>query len=217
MSQLVTFYETEAVDLKGKAEIVQLPMASAAQMRSTEGAIRPGLVYVQAPSAAGAVLIPFGEYDEWSLRDRYNEALRIMSDLGASMVTCETFREVTVRRNLRSKLGFRKDSGGGEATQQRVENSNFDYKHSGTGGAPRDPRPLRWPDEPGFAAAVNNVLVNGVTDVTIKVRSSQSHTVDGNLGIRLKGIGFDLGGTSERIGATSLRIRAIFPPPLTKR
>ncbi|QQS25351.1 MAG: hypothetical protein IPM43_02945 [Actinomycetota bacterium] len=194
--------------LKGKVEVLQLPMSLAGESRSTEGAIRPSLVYVRAPSSAGSLLVPFGEYDEWSLRDRYNEALRIMSALGASSITCETFREVTTRRGFRAKIDRRNR---GELTQQRLENSGFDYRHTGAGSAPRDPRPLRWPDEPGFAAAVANVLENGVIDVDINIKSNRSHTVDGSLGLQLKGLGFDLGGGSQSSGATSLHIRAIFP------
>lgn len=49
-------------------------------------------------------------------------------------------------------------------TQQRIENSGFDFHRSGAGSAPRDPRPLRWAHEPGFAAAVSSVLDNGGTE-----------------------------------------------------
>jgi hypothetical protein len=59
-------------------------MSSAAGSRSAEGLIRTSLVYVRVPSEAGPFLVPFGAYDDWSLRDRYNEAIRIMNTLGAS-------------------------------------------------------------------------------------------------------------------------------------
>lgn len=210
MNQLVAYYDEKPTELKSKVEIQQLPIASASGLRSAEGAVRPGLVYVQVPSEAGPFLVPFGEYDDWSLRDRYNEAIRIMNTLGAATITCETFREVAVRRGLRAKV-LRK--GSGELTQERVENSGFDFHHKGAGSAPRDPRPLRWPDEPGFAAAVSSVLENSATDVVINIRSSRTHAVDGALGARFKKIGFDLGGTKEQSGATSLHIRATFPQP----
>jgi hypothetical protein len=207
LSQLLAYYDENKVELKGKVELHQLPMSTAAESDSTEGVIRPSLVYVRAPSTAGSLLIPFGEYDDWSLRDRYNEALRIMSALGASAITCETFGEVTVRRRFGAKV-FGK---GGEMSQQRIENSGFDYHHEGAGGSPRDPRPLRWPDEPGFAAAVTNVLENGVTEVVINIKSNRTHAIDGSLGVDLKKLGFELGGMSQRSGVTSLHIRADFP------
>jgi hypothetical protein len=206
LSQLVAFYDENPVEVGGKVEIHQSPVSSAVGAHSPEGVIRASLVYVHVPSERG-LLVPFGTYDEWSLRDRYNEALRIMSTLGAATVTCEAFREIAIRRGVRARLLGR----GGELTQQRLENSGFDYRHNGTGSAARDPRPLRWPDEPGFAAAVANVLDNGVTDVDINIRSNRTHAVDGALGVQLKTFGFDLGGEAQSAGATSLHIHATFP------
>ncbi len=207
MSQLVAYYNEEPVEVKGKVEIHQLPMSSASGTRSVDGALRPALVYVRVTSEAGPFLVPFGDYDEWSLRDRYNEAIRIMNTLGASTITCETFGERTVRR----RFGMRALGRGAEVTQQRIENSGFDFHHDGAGSAPRDPRPLRWPDEPGFAAAVSSVLDNGANSVVINIKSNRTHAVDGTLGVQLKKVGFDLGGGTERSGATSLHIRASFP------
>ena len=66
MSQLVAYYDEDPVEIKGKVEIDQLPMSSATGSRSVEGVIRTSLVYVQGPSEAGPLLVPFGEYDEWS-------------------------------------------------------------------------------------------------------------------------------------------------------
>ncbi len=207
MSQLVAYYDEKPVELKGHLEIEQSPTSSAAGSRSVEGAIRAALVYVRVRSEAGPFLVPFGEYDEWSLRDRYNEAIRIMNTLGASEITCETWGEVTARRGLRAKV-FGK---GGELTQQRLEKSGFDFRHSGAGSAARDPRPLRWPDEPGFSAAVSSVLENGATEVAINIKSNRTHAIDGTLGLELKKVGLDLGGGTQHSGATSLHISATFP------
>ncbi len=107
MSQLVAYYDEKPMELKGQVEIHQMPMASASGSRSVEGAVRPSLVYVPVASEAGQFLVPFGEYDEWSLRDRYNEAIRIMNTLGASSISCESFREVRKRRRFRVTLAGR--------------------------------------------------------------------------------------------------------------
>ena len=208
MSQLVAYYDKEPANLKAQVEIHQMPMAEASGSRSVDGAVRPTLVYVRVLSEAGPFLVPFGEYDDWSLRDRYNEAIRIMNTLGASSITCETFREVAARRSLRLRVAGR----GPDLTQQRVENSGFDFRHSGAGSQPRDPRPLRWPDEPGFAAAVSSVLENGATEVVINIRSNGTHAINGSLGVELRKLGFELGGGAQNSGATSLHIRAAFPP-----
>ncbi len=207
MSELVAYYDENPVEVEGEVQIHQSPMSSAAGLRSEEGVIRTSLVYVLRSSEAGPFLVPFGAYDEWSLRDRYNEAIRIMNTLGASEITCETFCEFAVRRGLRARFLGR----GGGLTQQRLQNSGFDFRHNGAGSAPRDPRPLRWPDEPGFSAAVTSVLENRATEVDINFRSNRTHAIDGTLGIRLKDFGFDLGGGAQHSGATSLHIHATFP------
>jgi hypothetical protein len=213
MTQLVSYFEDKPVDLKGKVELAQYPMASATQVRSSEGAIQPGVVYVVVPSpVAGSLLVSFGAYEEWSLRDRYNEAIRIMNTLGASTIVCESYRAVSKRFGLRLfALG-----NGGEVTLQRAENSGFDFRHTGTGSVPRDPSPLRWPDEPGFAAAVASVLENKATQVSITIRSSNGYSAGGSLGVRLQKVGFDLGGGQENTGVASLHITAQFPTPLKK-
>jgi hypothetical protein len=203
----VAYYDEKPVALKGKVEISQLPVSTADGASAVDGVVQTTLVYVRVPNGKGSLLVPFGEYDDWSLRDRYNEAIRIMNTLGASSITCETYGEVRIRRGVRAKV-LRQ---GAEIAQQRLENSGFDFRHDGAGSAPRDPRPLRWPDEPGFAAAVTSVLENGATEVVINIRNSRRHAVNGTLGIQLKKLGFDLGGMSEKSGATSLHIRASFP------
>lgn len=70
MNQVVAYFDESPIEAKGKVELSQRPIADSAGMRSAEGAIRPSLVYVSTPSEAGRFLVPFGEYDDWSLRDR---------------------------------------------------------------------------------------------------------------------------------------------------
>lgn len=207
MSSLITFYDDSPVKTKGRIELRQQQMTEAVGLRSSDGVVRAAVVYVEVTSEAGPFLVPFGDFDEWSLRDRYNEAIRIMNTLGASTIVCETFGEVTVRRNVRARVLGR----GGDVTQQRIENSGFDFQHDGAGSAPRDPRPLRWPDEPGFAAAVSSVLDNGARDVQINIRSNRTYSLDGSLATELRKCRLELGGSSQRTGTTSLHIRATFP------
>lgn len=213
MSQLVALYEKDPVQVKGDVEILQTPRSAISDVRSVEGFLRTSLVYVRVPGVSGALLVPFGQYDDWSLRDRYNEAIRIMNSLGAATITCETYGEVSARRGLRVILPGRR----GELTQTRIKNSGFDFRHTGAGSTPRDPRPLSWPDEPGFAAAVASVMENGATEVVINIRSTRTHAVDGSLGVQLKGLGFELGGTAQRSAITTLHISASFPQPRRRR
>jgi hypothetical protein len=213
VTHLVSHYEDKPVDLKGKVELAQYPMTSAAQLRSSEGAVQPGVVYVVVPSpVARPLLVPFGAYDEWSLRDRYNEAIRIMNTLGTSTIVCESYRAVSKRSRLRLLIGGK----GGEAAYQRVDNSGFDFRHVGTGSLPRDPSPLRWPDEPGFAAAIVSVLANRATQVSMNIRSSNGFDVHSSLGASLQNLGFELGGGHLKTDIASLHITAQFPTPPKK-
>ncbi len=142
MSQLeVAYYDETPIEGKdksnGKVEVQQAPISSASGLRSAEGAIRTSLVRHSYRSEAGPFLVPFGAYDEWSLRDRYNEAIRIMNTLGASTITCETYGETAASiEGFRAKL-LRQSA---EATQHtHREQPGFDFRHSGAGSA----QPLR--------------------------------------------------------------------------
>lgn len=211
MTELVAYYEREPIEIKGDVEIRQFPISEAEGLRSTEGFARTSLVYVMVTSETGRLLVPFGTYDDWSLRDRYNEALRIMNSLGAAEIWCETFRERSKRRGLRGRIATLMEGGNGAVEQEKLESSDFNFKHVGIGRPAQDPRPLRWAHEPGFEAAVESVLDNGSTSVTINIRSDRTHSINGSLGTKLKGFGFDLGGTTSHSDATSLHIHATFP------
>ena len=150
MTTLVAYYDNEPVDLKGKVEIQQVPMPKAVEARVADGALRPGLVYVLVPSPVGPPLhVPVATYDEWSLRDRYNEALRIVNTLGAFHVDC--------RASARPRRGAVQGRGEGLRRQGRHPEGPEQWVRllpHRTGSPARDPRPLPWPHEPGFAAAV---------------------------------------------------------------
>ena len=210
MSQLLSFYEAEPINLKGEVELAQRPMRESDLYDCTEGVIQARSVYVVAPGpATKALLVPFGTYDDWSLRDRYNEALRIMGDLGAREIECVTYRSVSKR----SRFRFGIQGAGAEVSLQKVENSGFDFHHVGRGSEPRDPAPLKWPNEPGFEAARRSVLHNGASSVTINISSSTEFTADSSLAKRLKKLGFDLGLSHERDTVNTLHITAHFPGP----
>lgn len=63
----------DPAELKVQVELRQQPIAAIAMARSVEGVVRSELAYVSVPVEAGPFLVPFGGYDEWSPRDRYNQ------------------------------------------------------------------------------------------------------------------------------------------------
>lgn len=58
---------------------------------------------------------------------------------------------------------------------------------------------------------MSSLLENGATEVVIHIRSNRTHMIDGELGLKSKKFGFELGGMSHHSGATGLHIAAFFP------
>lgn len=220
MTALVTFYEGEPADLRGKVELEQLPWSDRDSYRSNTGQVRAKTIYALAPQAyegafrqAQKLLVPFSEYDDWSLRDRYNEVLRVMGELGACEIECRTFRV----KERRTRLGFKAHRTGTSFEMQRVEGSGYDFHHVGVGSAPRDPAPLKWPEEPGLEAARLNVMNNGAREVELKIHKSSSLRADSELGVRLKKLGFSLGAGHSKGATVVLHVTAKFNPPPAER
>lgn len=209
MSQLVSFYETAPVtDKRGLlTDVIQRPMQVRSGYDVIEGEVVPRVVYVQAPIEGRPLLVPFGQYDAWSLRQRFEEALRVMNTLGACEIECATY---SARRNaVAARVGVGPMAGWGKVT--RTQSTDFDYSFSGTGAAPRDPGPIRWSNIPGLDAAKQSVLLNGGRRVEITIESESEFAADSDLARRLKSSGLVLGLEGRTQAKTLLRIKAEFP------
>ena len=205
----MSYYEDKPVELKGQVELVQRPIEAAAGVRSVEGAVRTTVVYVEVPSETGPFLVPFADYDDWSLRDRYNEAIRIMNTLGAATIECQTFREVKSRKKLRALVKNK----GPKFEQQRIENSGFDFRHSGAGSGPAGSPPPALARRARFRCG-GQQRSRQRSDQRRHQHQEQPHTLRGRrAGLTLSKVGFELGGSAEHSGATSLHISAGFPQP----
>jgi len=170
------------------------------------GQFRERLAYVRHPNNP-TYLVPYSEFNEFVLLDKYNEALRVLTSLGASWVRCTSFRSTSRERGARIAIGRAKFGGGAE----RRGKSQYDYEHSGVGRAPVDPRPLRWPGEPGMESAIDAVLRNGVDYVRITVNREQTALRDGEVPVRIKKLGVDLGVYSSSARVDTLEFEARFP------
>lgn len=164
------------------------------------------LAYVRHPHDPG-YLVPIGEFNEFVLQDKFNETLRVLTALGASSIRCSSYQERTRRRSA----GLRSGGAGLEVKRERARSSRFDYENSGSGGVPTDPRPLRWPGEPGIEAAIESVLRNGATSVKITVKRDDSVSLDTEIPVRLKKLGVDLGIHGSRGSVDTLEFEATFP------
>jgi hypothetical protein len=154
-------------------------------------------------------LIPYREFDEVILLEKFNEAIRVMTTLGASDVKCTSFRSVD--RAHKGILGWKQNGEQVEANAEVEKKvaSGYDYEQHGAGSAPRDPSPLVWPDEPGITSAVDSVLNNRAHSVRISVNREQ--TQSRKLEAKLKSLGIALGGSSGKEQADRLLFEATFP------
>ncbi len=166
--------------------VEQLPVSEARRF-SLPGPVLVKMVYVTHP-ADESTLVPFAEYDETVMRDKLNEALRVVNELRASRVVAKAVRGDSSGGHAAAAKGLGINFGGGKAAAWDVA-----YEQNGVGGPPRDPRPLLYPREPGLEAACVAVLNNGARDVRIEIVRQYQLTVEGDLAAGLKKVGFKLG------------------------
>lgn len=195
-------------DRPGKARdscgVELLPLSDASQY-AVNGPVAVDTVYVNLPSS-DTRLVAFADYDEQVQQDKLNEALRIVNTLGASYVVAQA-----VRGSSRSvRAGARAPGGHASVGRRHDDRSDVKFEQRGTGGQPADPRPLLYPDEPGFEAACLNVLNNGGSYVKIEIQRQSQFSVRGDLAMSLQKAGFKLGASSEKSRSTELVIEAHF-------
>jgi hypothetical protein len=208
VTDLVVFHRGEVAKGAESTGARLLPLEKSLDYRFPVGPVVGDVVYVLHPLDEG-VLIPFGMYDEYLLRDKFNEALRIVTSLGASEVVSQTITSDARDGGAEAAI----QGQGLRVKGQRAQRAEVNYHQAGTGGPPIDPRPLRWPDEPGFDSACVSVLRNGATEVDVSVSSDQTFSVESDVAGVLKKAGFALGGNYRRTRAVSYVLKARFPGP----
>jgi hypothetical protein len=204
--RLVSFYDSKPIKSGDVSGVEQLSLARASKF-DLRGPAVTRVVYVTHPSDEQR-LVPFADYDEELARDRLNEALHVFTELGASRIVATSNRSDISRAHLQVGkgavgVGFRGD---------RTSSWTVAFDHRGTGAAPRDPRPLRYPDEPGVEAACEGVLRLGGQRYKIEIQRSTQYGADGELGVRLKRAGFRLGVSGTRTQSNLFVIEAVFGP-----
>lgn len=206
VNQLVVHHEDMPLDLAGVVDLTQAHLSHAREAHSPHGPVRPGVVYVVAPRTPRPWLIPFASFDEWSLRDRFNEAVRVLTSLGAASVTSRAYGTPPDRTGLLAKAPGRRP-----LPAPLLTTSGFEFAHTGKRRRPKDPRPLGWPDEPGFAAAVENVLAGATGRIELTLPRHDTHSPDSELGVDLRSLGFELGPVAPPSQVSRVVVTASFP------
>ncbi len=209
-NQLVAFVSAPVRKPSKSVSIEMLPLERAREFQMPGPALTR-VVYVRHPSSESE-LIPFADYDERLARDRYQEALRVFTKLGAARIVATTHSQTTKRNDAR--LGMRGVTL--SVGRQRDAAWSLAADLEGDGSRPVDPRPLRFDDIAGLDAVCEGVLHNGWRKGKIRITQSSTLRVDGELAGALKKAGFSLGLSGGRAKAAEFLIEAAFTPEAAK-
>lgn len=208
--QLISFYQEEPKRSSNALGIELLPIGRANGF-ALPGPAVVGIVYVRHP-VDDHELIAFADYDEKLAQDRYNEALRVFTKLGAARIVATSRRQTA--NQVSGRLGLRRL--GAELGVGKDSTWSLTFDQEGEGGVPVDPRPLRFRDEPMLDAVCEGVLHLGVKKGRIQITRSSTLGVDGEIGLRLKKAGFKLGVSGTKATVTEFIIEAAFTPEAAK-
>lgn len=208
--QLISFYQDAPRRASNSLGVELLPIDHANGF-ALPGPAVVGIVYVRHP-VDDHELIPFADYDEKLAQDRYNEALRVFTKLGAARIVAASRRQTT--KQVGGRLGMRRIRADVVANRGATWSLTFDQE--GDGGVPVDPRPLRFRDEPMLDAVCDGVLNLGVRKGRIQITRSSTLGVDGELGLRLRKAGFKLGVSGTKATVTEFTIEAAFTADAAK-
>lgn len=211
-NQLVSFFH-EAPNRRSSSNslgVELLPIESAASFE-LQGPTVAGIVYVRHPLNSNE-LIAFADYDERLAQDRYEEALRVFTSLGAARIVATSHRQTT--RRLAGRLSLlRHDT---SFVQTKDAAWSLAFNQEGDGGPAVDPRPLRFRDVPGLEQVCEGVLHCGWKKGRIQITKSAKLGVDGDLAIKLKRAGFRLGVSGSKVMVTEFVIEAAFTPEASR-
>jgi hypothetical protein len=211
-NQLVSFFqETPKKPPKAQSLGIELLPIGRVNEFSVQGPAIAGIVYVRHPLDQHQ-LIAFADYDERLARDRYEEALRVFTSLGAARIVAKSHQQTT--KKAHGKLWSR---GNGIVVDVNKDNAwSLAFDQEGDGCAPVDPRPLRFRDIAGLEQVCEGVLHNGWKKGRIQISQTAALSVDGVLAGKLKGAGFELGVGGAKVRLTQFVIEAAFSPEVSK-
>lgn len=208
-NQLVSFFQEEQKK-PNSLGVELLPVRRANEFR-LQGPTVAGIVYVRHPLDPRE-LIPFADYDERIDQDRYEEALRVFTSLGAARIVATSRRQT----NGEGAGGIQFWGKGLFVRKTKEAVWGLAFNQEGDGGKPVDPRPLRFRDVPGLEQVCEGVLHNGWKKGRISITRSAALGVDGDLAIKLKKGGFKLGVSGSKVTVTEFVIEAAFTPEASR-
>lgn len=203
--RFVVFGDESLEDKTRQSGAELLPLSDARGFDIPGGPAVTRTVYITHP-ANPRVLVPFAEYDDKLAQDKLNEALRIFNALRASHAIAKAYRGSTRWASATGKS----TAAGGKGVAKSKSNYDVAYEQVGTGGRPSDPRPLTYPQEPGFEAACEAVLRNGARRMRIEISRESQFSLNGSIGKRFAKFGLELGATIGSEQVSNFVVEATF-------
>lgn len=213
MASLVSFYGDEPVsppDPDRRLYIDQLPLTEAAKFEV--GYPERDVVYVRHP-VSRTRLIPLASYHSQTLVEKTNEAITMLTTLGASSIDLSYSDEISDQAKADIEILFGMLSFGSfGGSKSDSEHTKVIYQARGAGSSPRDLPPLLWLDQPGWRGIVEGRLHGGLRQFALTFTYEHDSGVDAQLAARVRDYGLRTGGEFRKAHRVSFNLRGEFPP-----
>lgn len=209
MASLVSFYEDEPLvspDSEKRLIIDQRPIRDAGDFEL--GYPEPGVAYVRHPQSARR-LLPLMSYHSHILVEKTNEAIAILTSLGASQIDLYHSTKISSQARADIELIFGMFGLGGEKTTR--EDTRVIYHAKGLGAKPRALPPLLWLDEPGWRGIVDGRLYSNLTEFSLSFTYEHRGGVTAELAAQVKRFGLRAGGEFHRSHNVAFNLEGTFP------
>jgi hypothetical protein len=209
VAALVSFYADEPRKKPDSAPDIYLEQVAVDQAHAFElGYPEVGVAYVRHPVRATR-LIPLASYHPTIMVEKVNDAIAMLTALGAAEIVLAYSTEVSneVRADLELLFGLIKI--GAEAAKE--EKVNVVYRASGTGAPARALPPLTWLDEPGWRGIVDGRLHGGLREFELTFTFDHLSGVDAELSAAVRKFGLRIGGDFRRAHKAAFELRGSFP------
>lgn len=210
MAALVSFYSDKPIDMPDSPErlyIDQQPLSEADNFEV--GYPEPDVVYVHHP-VSRTRLIPLASYHSQILVEKTNDAIAMLTALGASKIDLSYSGKISDQAKADVEILFGMLSFGGNKNDS--EHVRGIYQASGDGARPRALPPLLWIDQPGWRGIIDGRLHGGLREFALTFTYEHDSGVDADLASNARQVGLRIGGEFRKAHRVSFNLCGEFPP-----
>jgi hypothetical protein len=211
MAALVSFYDEKPTDMPEGPErlyIDQQPLSEADNFEV--GFPEPDVVYVRHP-VSRTRLIPLASYHSQILVEKTNDAIAMLTALGASKIDLSYSGKISDQAKADVDILFGVLTIGLGGSKNDSEHVRGIYQASGAGARPRALPPLTWIDQPGWRGIIDGRLHGGLREFALTFTYEHDSGVDANLASEARQAGLRIGGEFRKAHRVSFNLRGEFP------